>query len=194
MKRRFLMYKFTTKKLARAGVVAALYVVLSLAVLPIASGAIQFRPSEALTILPLFFTESIPALFIGCMLSNLITGCAVWDIIFGSVISLVSGVLTYFVGRLLKNDIIKVLVGGIVPIILNALFLPLIWYFCYGLEYLYILHVLFLLASQSVVIYGLGIPLYFAVKRLNGTVSFFRTDELKTKEKTAEERTEEKPE
>ena len=167
------MYKFTTKKLARAGVVAALYVVLSLAVLPIASGAIQFRPSEALTILPLFFPETIPALFIGCMLSNLITGCAVWDIIFGSVITLVSAVLTYFTGRVVGNDILKVLAGGIFPIILNALFLPLIWYFCYGLEYLYILHVLFLLASQSVVIYGLGIPLYFAVKKLKNKAWLF---------------------
>lgn len=182
------MFKFTTKKLARAGVVAALYVVLSLAVLPVASGAIQFRPSEALTILPLFFAESIPALFVGCMISNLITGCAVWDIIFGSVITLVSGILTFFVGRLIKNDVLKVLVGGIFPILLNALFLPLIWYFCYGLEYLYILHILFLLASQSVVIYGLGFPLYFAMKRLNKSVNFFKTDDGETNKNEKEKK------
>ena len=51
----------STRALARAGVLAALYVVLTLAVFPIASGAIQFRLSEALTLLPLLFPEAVPA-------------------------------------------------------------------------------------------------------------------------------------
>lgn len=157
----------TTRALARAGIIAALYVVLSLAVLPVASGAIQFRPSEALCVLPLFFPEAIPALFIGCMLSNLITGCVIWDIIFGSVITLVAAVLTYFCGKMIKNAVIQIIVGGIFPVLLNAFFLPVIWYYCYGeLEYLYIIQVSFLIISQSVSIYIWGTFLYFAVKRL----------------------------
>ena len=47
-----------TKIIVRAGLIAGLYVVLSLLTLPIASGAIQFRLSEALTILPLFFIST----------------------------------------------------------------------------------------------------------------------------------------
>ena len=159
---------FTTRALTRAGVIAALYVVLSLAVFPVASGAIQFRPSEALCILPLFFPEAIPALFIGCILSNLITGCVIWDVIFGSVITLVAAILTYIVGRgRFPYEILKVFIGGLFPVLFNAFFLPAIWFYCYGeLEYIFVLHVVFLLISQSVSVYGLGVPLYFAVKRL----------------------------
>ena len=159
---------FTTRALARAGIIAALYVVLSLAVLPVASGAIQFRPSEALCLLPLFFPEAIPALFIGCMLSNLITGCVIWDIVFGSMITLVAAALTYLVGRgKFPYEWLKILIGGLFPVLFNAFFLPVIWFYCYGeLEYLFVSHVAFLLISQSVSIYGLGTPLYFAVKRL----------------------------
>ena len=158
---------FVTRAITRAGVVAALYVALSFAVLPVASGAIQFRPSEALCVLPLFFPETIPALFIGCMLSNLITGCAVWDIIFGSVITLIATALTFLSGRLIKNVAAQIAVGGLFPVLLNAFLLPLIWYYCYGeLEYVYVLQVLFLIISQSVSVYLLGTFCYFGVKRL----------------------------
>ena len=69
------MRKTVTLLLARAGIIAALYAVLSFAVFPVASGAIQFRVSEALTLLPLLYVEAIPALFVGCIAVNLLTGC-----------------------------------------------------------------------------------------------------------------------
>ncbi len=158
---------FPTKKLVRAGIIAALYVLLSLAVFPVASGAIQFRASEALTLLPLLYAEAIPALAVGCMLSNLLTGCAVLDVVFGSVITLVAAILTFFIGKLFKNVWVKCAVGGIFPVVLNAFFLPVIWYFCYGeLEYLYIVQVAFLLLSQTAVIYALGMPLTVHMNKL----------------------------
>ncbi len=156
----------TTKIIVRAGLIAGLYVVLSLLTLPVASGAIQFRLSEALTILPLFFIEAVPALFVGCMLSNLISGCMLLDVILGSVITLVASILTYFIGRLIKNTPLKIIIGGFFPVILNAFFLPVLWIAIYGaIEYVYILQVLFLIISQSLSIYGFGTPLYLAVKK-----------------------------
>ncbi|MBE7081604.1 MAG: QueT transporter family protein [Clostridiales bacterium] len=156
----------TTKIIVRAGLIAGLYVVLSLLTLPVASGAIQFRLSEALTILPLFFIEAVPALFVGCMLSNLISGCMLLDIILGSVITLVSAILTYITGKLVKSTLLKVLIGGFFPVILNAFFLPVLWIVIYGaIEYVYMIQVLFLLISQSISIYGFGTPLYLAVKK-----------------------------
>ena len=85
---------FTTKKIARAGIIASLYIATSFVTAPIASGAIQIRLSEALTLLALIFPETVPALFVGCGLTNLITGCAPYDIIFGSLITLFASVLT----------------------------------------------------------------------------------------------------
>ncbi len=156
----------STKIIVRAGLIAGLYVVLSLLTLPVASGAIQFRLSEALTILPLFFIEAVPALFVGCMLSNLITGCMLLDIVLGSVITLVASLLTYFSGKLIKSTFLKILIGGFFPVALNAFFLPILWILIYGaIEYVYILQVLFLIISQSLSIYGLGTPIYLAVKK-----------------------------
>lgn len=158
----------STLIIVRAGLIAGLYVVLSLITMPIASGAIQFRISEALCILPLFFVEAIPALFIGCALSNLITGCMVLDIVFGSLITLVAGVCTYIIGKIFKGSFLRIFLGGLFPVVLNALFLPLIWVKVYGvLEYAYYLQALFLLISQSLSIYAVGTPLYLAINKIN---------------------------
>ncbi len=155
----------TTKTMVRAGLIAGIYIVLSLITFPVASGAIQFRIAEALTILPLIFPEAIPALFVGCMLSNLITGCMILDVFLGSAITLVASLCTYFIGKAIKNNWLKILLGGVFPVLLNAFLLPLIWILAYGvIEYVYYLQVLFLLISQSVSIYALGSPLYFAIK------------------------------
>ena len=153
-----------TKKITRAGVIAWLYAVTSLITAPIASGAIQIRLSEALTLLALIFPEAIPALFVGCMISNIITACALFDIIFGSLITLLAGCLTYLVGKCVRANALKIILGGLFPVLLNAFLLPLIWVWCYGAgEYMYILQVSFLLIGQALSIYALGTPLYFSV-------------------------------
>ena len=160
----------STLIIVRAGLIAGLYVALSLITMPIASGAIQFRISEALTILPLFFVEAIPALFVGCMLSNLITGCLILDIVFGSLITLVASVCTFLIGKIIKNTFFKMFLGGVFPVLLNALFLPIIWVKVYGaLEYVYYLQALFLFISQSLSVYACGTPLFLAVRKLNKT-------------------------
>ena len=161
------IHKSKTKKIALSGIIAGLYVILSLITLPIASGAIQFRVSEGLTLLPLFFIEAVPGLFIGCVLSNLITGCMALDVILGGFITLLASILTYLLGKLIKNRVGQIAIGGIFPVLLNAFLLPLIWLLCYGAsEYVYYLQVVFLLISQSVSVYLIGTPIYFLVNKL----------------------------
>ena len=166
------MFRISTVKIARAGVIGALYVGLSLLTMPISSGLIQLRLSEALTILPLLFPETAIGLFAGCMLSNLICGCAVYDIVLGAIITLIAGVMTAVIGKAIKNKPLKVAIGGLFPVVLNAFLLPLVWWLCYGqLEVLYILQVAYLTCSQTIAVYGVGIPLYigadkFATKKL----------------------------
>ncbi len=156
------------KKLIRAGLVSALYVTLTLLVFPISSGSVQVRVSEAFTLLPLLFYETIPALAVGCLISNLITGCAFPDIILGSIITLLSAILTYISGKIIKNTCLKIFVGGLFPVILNAFLLPLVWIFVYGInEYVYMVQVAILLVGQSLSVYALGTPLYLALKKYN---------------------------
>ena len=155
---------FTTTKLTRMGITAGLYIVLSLVVFPISSGAIQVRISEGLTLLPLIFPETAIALCVGCLLTNLITGCMLFDVFLGSLITLVAGLLTALIGKVIKNSVLKITIGGLFPVLLNAFLLPLIWYWCYGqLELLYMLQVLSIFISQSLAVYGVGGVLYFAI-------------------------------
>lgn len=165
---------FTTKRICRAGVIAALYVALTWAFGAIAyNGILQIRPAEAFCILPLFFPEAIPALWVGCILANLISGYGWYDIVFGGLATLVAAFLTYGAGRLIKNSVLKVLAGGFFPVIINAAVIPLIIVFLYGdlcgyeaANIAYWVNFGSMCATEALWIYGLGIPLYFAVDAL----------------------------
>ena len=88
--------RFTTRQLATAGIIAAVYTVMSMfaSVFGIAYGPIQCRFSEALTVLPFFLPEAIPGLFIGCLVTNLMSTVGPLDIIFGSLATLIAAVWT----------------------------------------------------------------------------------------------------
>ena len=103
----------------QAAMIAALYVVLTYItnLLGLASGTIQVRFSEALCILPVFTPAAIPGLFIGCLISNLITGGIIWDIIFGSIATLLGALGTYFLRK-------KKFVYTLPPVIANIIIVP----------------------------------------------------------------------
>lgn len=88
--------RFTTRQLATAGIIAAIYTVMSMlaSVFGIAYGPIQCRFSEALTVLPFFLPEAIPGLFIGCLVTNLMSTVGPLDIIFGSLATLLAALWT----------------------------------------------------------------------------------------------------
>lgn len=158
--------KNVTIKIARAGIISALYIVTSLITAPIASGAVQVRLSEALAVLPLLFPEAVPALFIGCAFSNLITACAPLDVVLGSLITLSASILTLGVGKIIKNTFLKIFIGGLFPVLLNAFLLPVIWVYCYGaIEYVYIVQVCLLLVGQMLSVYALGCSVYVAIAK-----------------------------
>ncbi len=161
------MQKSTTKILARAGIIACLYIVLTLLTMPLSSGAVQLRLSEILTLLPLIYFEAIPALFIGCLFSNLISGCALLDVFLGSAVTLVSAALTFIIGKFIKNKPLKILTGGAFPVLLNAFIIPLVWLACYGAnKYVYIVQVLIVFIGQVLAVYLLGSPVYISVVKL----------------------------
>lgn len=120
--------KNKTLQLTRAALIAALYVILTFLaqLFGLASGVIQFRLSEILTVMPLFYKEAIPGLWVGCVLANFLTGCALWDIVFGSVATLLGALGTYYLGRK------KPLLGPLFPILANMLIVPAVLQHVYG--------------------------------------------------------------
>lgn len=111
-----------TKFITNGAVIAAMYTVLTAisASVGLASGAVQIRLSEALTVLPYFTSAAIPGLFVGCIVSNLLFGGAVWDIVFGSLATLIGAVGTYLLRRRSKW------LAPLAPIAANTLIIPLV--------------------------------------------------------------------
>ncbi len=117
-----------TVYLVQASMIAAVYTVLTVlaATFNLASGAIQVRFSEALTILPYFTPAAVPGVTVGCLISNIITGCALPDVIFGTLATLIGAIGSMY---LRKNA----LLCAIPPIVSNTLIIPFVLTYAYGI-------------------------------------------------------------
>lgn len=117
-----------TRNIVYAAIIAALYVVLTefAAMLGLASQPIQLRFSEALNAMCLFTPYAIPGMFIGCLIANLVTGAVVWDVIFGSIATLIGAIGVYL---LRKNKILAL----VCPVVSNAVIIPFVLTYAYGL-------------------------------------------------------------
>ena len=157
-----------TRAISRAGIIAALYTALTWVFGSLAYGPLQIRPAEALCILPIFFIEAVPGLFIGCALANLLSGYGIYDIAFGSLTTLVAASLTFVIGLILRRNLLSVILGGIPPVLFNAIVIPFVIIMGDVETPMAAYWTLFgeFMLTQSVWVYALGLPLYFAVKRL----------------------------
>ncbi|MGN0167722.1 MAG: QueT transporter family protein [Acetatifactor sp.] len=119
--------------IAHAAVIAALYVVLTFVAnaFGLANYAVQVRFSEALTILPFFTPAAIPGLTLGCLLSNILTGCALPDIIFGTLATLIGAVGTYLLRR-------NKWLAPIPPIVANTIIVPFVLLYAYEIRPLWL--------------------------------------------------------
>ena len=134
--------------ICQAAVIAALYVVLTYVFSAFASGVIQVRVSEALTVLPAFTPAAIPGLVIGCLLSNTLTGCVLLDIIFGSVATLIGALGSYALRR----------------------HTWLVLRFAYGATDAFPFMIATVGAGEIISCYLLGMILYGALKKVNHTL------------------------
>ena len=174
---------FTAKRLCRGGMIAALYVALTLAFGPLPYlGILQIRPAEALCILPLFFVEAIPALYIGCMIANAFSPFWLYDVFIGSLATLFAAVGTYFIGKTLLKEKTKLFLGGLFPVLLNAIVIPFIIVFLCGegassdaYATAYFASAFSIACTESVWVYALGVPLALVIRKLkkSGKSSMF---------------------
>ncbi|MBP3678216.1 MAG: QueT transporter family protein [Agathobacter sp.] len=118
--------------ITQGAIIAARYVVLTMIAnaMGLANYAIQVRFSEALCVLPFFTAAAIPGLTIGCLISNLLTGAMVWDVLFGSLATLIGAVGTYL---LRKHKFLMTLP----PVIANAVIVPMVLRYGYGMIWEY---------------------------------------------------------
>ena len=169
---------FTTKRLCRAGIIAALYVALTYAFAPFAYGPFQIRPAEALCLLALIYPEAIPALYVGCMLSNLTSPYVLFDVFLGSLATLLGALGTFAVGKGIQNTPLKIFLGGLFPILTNSVIIPLVIVFlCGGGEgYASVWTAYFVYAgsialTETVWVYLLGTPIVVTIEKLTAKKS-----------------------
>ena len=146
-----------TMFIVRSAVIAALYAALTLALYPISFGAVQFRVSEALTLLPIVMPEAIPGLFVGCLVSNLIGSATPWDIIFGSLATLIAAILTYATRR---NKIL----AAFWPVLCNTVIVGLVLALTLDLPVLLTMGEVGL--GELAVVYTVGMAMLAALKRV----------------------------
>ena len=127
------MEKTNTQKITMGAAIAALYVVLTLIAnaFGLANYAIQVRFSEALTVLPYFTPAAIPGLFVGCILSNILTGALPLDVVFGSIATLIGAIGTRALASTLPE---KKWLAPIPPIVANTIIVPLVLAYVYKFE------------------------------------------------------------
>lgn len=156
------MRKISVLFVTQAAVIAAMYVVLTFvsSSMGLASGEIQIRLSEMLCILPAFTPAAIPGLFLGCLLSNLLTGCTVIDIVFGSLATLIAAVLSYQ----LRNHKYPLLIT-IPPVVVNMLVVPFILKYSYGVPLPIPMMMATVGIGQVISCMVLGSVLYFALDK-----------------------------
>lgn len=149
----------STGTLTRGAIIAALYAAITLLFAPISYGEVQIRLSEALTLLPVLLPEAVPALAVGCLLSNILGGAMIFDVIFGTLATLLAALCT----RALRGN---VLLASFMPVLFNGLIVGCVVHYCYAPMVSLPLCMLFVAAGEALSCMLLGPIVLRAVKRI----------------------------
>jgi uncharacterized membrane protein len=150
----------TVKDLVRGAIIAALYALLTIFLAPISSGLVQCRVSEALCILPYFTFAAVPGLFVGCLAANLLTGAAIYDVVFGSLATLLAAYTTY----LIRSRVSKYL-APMPPVIFNGIIVGALLVYVYGVPVTYPVAAAYVAVGELIACYALGLPLLLVLER-----------------------------
>lgn len=169
--------KISTKDLTKTAMIAGLYAAITFATFYISFGAVQYRVSEALTVLPAFTGLAVPGLTLGCVIANLfgfIIGAnplGLLDALVGSLATLLAALVTRKIAKKISNPIAQYALCPLPPVIFNAIIvgLELTFVFTDGSAFFpqFTALSLSVLIGEAVVCYLLGIPLMIALKRHN---------------------------
>lgn len=152
-----------TQKIVYAALIAAVYATLTIALSFSSFGLVQYRVAEALTVLPFFSAAAIPGLFIGCIISNIISPIGIPDLVFGSLATLIGAILTYLIGK--SNLKFKKFLAPIPPIIVNGIVIGTLIKLLYVKDIPLWIAMLQVGFGELVCCYGLGLPLILVIEK-----------------------------
>ena len=151
---------------ASNGIVAALYVVLTLVTLPVSYSYMQFRLSELLNLLVFFNPWYTVGLTVGCLLANLFSTVGAIDIVLGTAATLASCLIVIVLSRFVKS----LFISGIVPCLVNAAVVPFIIYIAANFDMEFTASIYFVMfgwvfLGEFLAILCVGYPLFMILGR-----------------------------
>lgn len=144
-----------SKGITTGALTGALYILLTLCFQPLSMGLVQLRVSEALCILPCFSPAAVPGLFVGCFLANLLMGASPYDVVFGSLATLLGALGTRYLHK--KGAAAWLL--PLPPVLLNAYIVGALLSEVYQAGVPFPLCALYVGLGEALACYGLGLPL-----------------------------------
>lgn len=168
------------RKIVRAGLIAAVYVVLCLVLAPLSYGPVQVRVSEALTLLPILCPEAVIGVALGCLIANLFTG--MWlDVVVGTTATLLAALATLRLRHVRFKGL--PLAASLPPVLFNAVFVGIELTFLYlAPEFrtpaAYLFNMASVGAGQLVSCCVLGLLLVWTIERNPALNRFFRSETL----------------
>ena len=157
--------KFTTKRIAFAGILAAIYAAVTIATMSFAYGPVQFRIAEALAVLCCFTPWAIPGMVVGCMAANLASFVSAWDFLIGSLATLLACLLTWSMRKTVQKTPWTAWLIPLPTILCNAVIvgaeIAIFFDTDRALWTAWGMNALTVGAGEAAVMYVLGMPLFF---------------------------------
>jgi len=144
-----------SKKLVRIAAIAAIYATITIIMAPFSYGPIQVRVSEALTVLPFIFPESVLGLFVGCLIANIYSNYGLIDVVVGSLATLAAAYLT--------RKMPHWLLAPLPPVLVNAVVIGAMLHYVAGFPLVETM--IWVGLGQVAACYLLGLPLLYFLKK-----------------------------
>ncbi len=150
--------------LVEGAVIAAVYIALTLILMPLSYGVMQIRVSEALTVLPALTPAAIPGLFVGCLIANMLGPNGMIDVVLGSAATLLAAVASYKLRE-------KPLLVPLPPVLANGFVIGPMLYYVYAVPVPLWACILWVALGEAIACYVIGLPL---LKYMSKRKSIFR--------------------
>lgn len=152
-----------TKLIVKNAIIAAIYAALTLILAPISYGPIQLRLSEILILLALLSGKFVPGLLVGCIIANAFSPMGIWDVLFGTLGTLLSGISLWLIGKKIRKTIPALLLSILAASFWNGLFVGFEIFLTLRMSLL--LYGGYVFLSELVVLFAGGVLYYFLEKQ-----------------------------
>lgn len=170
------MKKISINSIVKIGMIAAIYVVTTMALAPISYGEIQFRLSEVLVLLAFIHPMYIPGLVIGCVLANLSSPLGVIDITVGSFATFLSVMCIHFTKVKLGFNLKSLKIAAMWPVIFNGILVGTMLYYLIGIPL--IVSIISVAIGEFVVVRILGVVIFKSLIKNKRLMDILNLDKL----------------